>query len=46
MTINNAIKTKLNKRMFTKIFNLNMRALSFNGSIISLLKIILYIFFV
>lgn len=46
MTINNAIKTELNKRMLTKIFSLNMGTISFNISVIELLKITLYIYFV
>lgn len=46
MTINNAIKAKLNKRMLTKIFNLNMGVLPFSGSIIRSLKMTLYIDFV
>lgn len=29
VTINNAIKTKLNKRMLTKILNLNMGGIAF-----------------
>lgn len=33
MIINNAIKTELNKRMLTKTFNLNRRAIFFNVSL-------------
>lgn len=45
MTINNAIKTELNKRMFTKVFNLNMGSIFFNVSDIKLLKVTLHKFY-
>lgn len=45
MTINNAIKTELNKRMFTKVFNLNMGSFFFNVSDIKLLKVTLHKFY-
>lgn len=42
MTINNTIKTELNKRLLNKIFNLNMGAIYFSIFLIKVLKTILY----